>query len=478
MYKLLFTIVLASATTVIAQRKDQEDRTKEARSALKDLEKRVEALPEPPNLTRRGLPEPEPAAVRLTRSLEDYIRLYDDLPAAGAKAARLLARTHLSAADVVEALAALKKSRSKEVSERLKKDDLVAEAELRARYGDHAGAEKLYGELLVQAAGDARADEWKRAGSESARVLEVQQRELAALGNKGNTEGVERGRALFRARRFAFGFPIHAESAKLLAGLIGPMKKRPMKDRIPYVERLIVFFPQVKNWAAATLEAARYFALEGEYEKALFHGTRLLERSEVLPAAEVGPLSQLVKEVDGKLDIIAARELEVSPKTKRHRHRHMMRLIRSGGDTETIREVAEAFIADYPTASQTDEIRFKLAETFVVDQPLEAITRFTTLASNAVESDYGFRALMAAAPLIEKESGQEAANTFLAATGAAYDDPAQKSRIGLRRAQILSDLEKWEEARDLLKPLLEGAPPLEKPTIAQQLAELEQKIGG
>ena len=466
----LICCIICGSRPIWAQEEDPKARLADAKATLQKLMKRVGRLPAAEEHTRSRIPTPPTAALILKRELTDFSRLYEDLPLAQQA---VEARWHVcvAAGDIGEALAMAPVLLADETLTELQRGKVLAnDAVLRAKFGDLAGALKLAKDVSPQIA----AAHGIKMPTEEWNLLHEQQRsqitQLSA-GIKG-APGPGRNRAMHQALRFATTFPVNADSRRVLELFLKDMQEAKPQARRVLTERIVHYFPDGKAFVPRSMELIEVLVADGEYEKAQLHIHRLLDRSEKLNGGQTRRLAQVGKAVDTALKRIAARGLEPGKDTKVARLKDIRKKL-NNLDAYELATLIGGFAEDYPTAAEIPELRFRAAQALATVEPADARPAYEKIVNQHANSPYGFQALEFVANQIQKDDGPEETLTWLGSNAARFKNAKTRARIDFKRAEILESLERFEEAREILKPLTEGDEPWTKNEATSRLNALK-----
>ena len=480
MTKIRFAATLLLLTPMLAAQNRDDDELKSVRAELDRLRDRAVAVPELDIATRRALgqrlPDPDLRLVDIANRLEQIAKLHDDT-ALAPRAWRLLGRTLARLEDPTRALAALKKAES--IANDYDKYDLAfAQAEVLAGHGALAPAIAAADKILASEAlarlktkvTDAVA-KWRKTQT----YVERQRIDLDAI--VASRRARDRSHAAAAMRRFVNRYPLDRQTLELIGKLLAddPSSDSPLRRLLG--ERLLLFYPDRDGVATQGPALVQYLFHEGDYEKVLFHGQRLLAKSERLRPNDVAALRTSMKSARAALGRVQARKLDVTPATRWNRERRLRRDM-TREEELTLADAVRDYATDYPRSSATADLLFTVANRLRSREPAEASELYLRAARDNRFPNAG-AALVAAADLAATSDGPDAGLEALDKVKLSEDSPPEgRVRVGLARARYLDELDRWEEARDALDPLITlTRDPQVKREIAARLVDLKKKIG-
>lgn len=452
----LFLFALMSAfigTPISAQ--DKTERLRTATVRLGEIEKAVKALPEPPKLSRNVLPLPDLTALLLGRSLRAFMDEFGDLPLYH-DAARLFARTALSSSDGAFAAATLEAA-VKHGAEGDLRGDLIAEAaRIRAAFGDHTRAIGLLTDALALCPKHTNAGSWQASISEWTPLAAQEDAEYAAL--KKALGGRPTPQAVLEARRFVQGYPLRPESATIAAMLARAAESTDLAQSLEFTERIAWFGFGSADWSAAAERAISALGREGEYERAYFYSLRLLDAKGTVAGLDVEGHTRELAEFEKRWKAVLARDIAVQPKTKLVRFNDLMRRKKLDPHADSLRADLEDFETDYPTATETAEVRLDLGRSLADKDPEQAIQKLKAAAESTPNAAIGAEAALLAAQLLEKSGDAEGAMKVLASRRQRTKDAREKLRLGAAEVHAHEKAGDKEAAQKLADDLRKSAP--------------------
>lgn len=464
MNRLVIAVAIVALAGAASAQKDKEAEARRAAAAveLAALAKEVEALPKEPRTAPGQTPLPILEALKVGRKLSEFAKLYDDL-AESAAALVLKARADQATGDPVAAVVALAAAAQKTPDGAARQELLVRQAELRAAGGDVEGAINVAKQIPPVL--DAKAATWQTMRDEQkVRAAEITQ----AL---NGVELRKRDQARFVAVRFVETYPMATDSGAIANRLHADLAKSDPAESLAFGERLALYHRGHQRWGEVAAAVVATFAVEGEYERAYLHALRMLEASERVPPAEVAKLPALLSALEKSWTTAAARTQNVDPKTKRTRYPDLIRRARGGDTTDVLREDLEAFEEDYPTSTEISEIRLLHGLALLTADPERAAQKLGAAAAGAPNTEIACTALLALAPLLEKEERQDEARKLLEEGRTKFTDPGRKTRLGLELYGLLKRADHLDEAKKLAETLLAEAPPELKEDVEEATAD-------
>lgn len=444
------------------------DRMLRADQELEPLRKAARALPAPPPPSRRGLPIPSLEPLKLARKLADFVKLYDDLPQ-GIEARSLLATTNHFVGDPAFAIAALDGALSQKIEGTVLAEIAAQSAAIRGTWGDLRGALVDLEKAYAASPQHPKMGEWRTLESQWRAAVPQQDADLDAV--RAQSGGRLGDQAVFIARRFVQGYPLHKESIALSQKLAERFEKTDAAQHWEFIERIALYGRIDRAWPDAAERAARETAREGEYERAYLYTLRLIENSERLPGANVAALVKQSETIEKYWSQALGRAVDVNPKTKRLRHGDLIRRSNLNLFADALRADLEDFESDYPTCSEIPEIRLLLGKSLAATDPATALTKLKSAAVSSPGSPIALDAALAAAPILEKDGDAEAAAKFLSGVREKFKDPLQRARIGAKEIGILTRGGEKEGADKLRAAILSETPDAQKKDVEELLTE-------
>ncbi|MCB9832766.1 MAG: hypothetical protein H6807_09850 [Planctomycetes bacterium] len=442
---IILTLLLLTGK-LLAQ--DDAARLELLRQRARALEARVPELKKPPQANLAGLPIPDLALLRLAGDFDALATEANDLdlaPGLWLEAGRI----RRALGDPTGALDELALVASHALAVPQQK---IEARRLRAAIwnegGGHEQAAKEWDLLIAEQANDRAVETWRQQ-AEAARGLAAEQAKSVAEFRRALTsgEGGARARTDQAMRRFLVAKPLAPEAPAMLTGLLAALGEQPdPAARLPIDERLALYAPDLEGWNQTLVTTMAAEAREGEYELALLLASRTKTRPGAFSAAQIEAAEALAKRLDPLLSRIAQRRLEVEPVTKRHRLIDIRRRARRDGDAELLAELIQDFVADYPGASENEELNRVLARALENTAPERALALYRGDLARKRGGAEGYDSLRAAARLAEELEGPEAALALHQAQAPLFGEGAQAIPLALERARLLDRLERWEEA--------------------------------
>lgn len=460
---LLFVVFAAHAGA-----QNDKDRMLRADQELEPLRKEARALPAPPPPSRRGLPIPTLEPLKLARKLADYVKLYDDLPQ-GIEARSLLATTNHYVGDPAFAVAALEGALAQKLEGTALAEIAAQSAVIRGTWGDLKGAVADFEKAFAASPQHPKAGEWRVLESQWRAAMPQQDADLDAV--RAQLGGRLSDQAVFVARRFVQGYPLHKESIALSQKLAERFEKSDAAQHWEFIERIALYGRIDRAWPEAAERSAREAAREGEYERAYLYTLRLIENSERLPGANVAAMVKQLETIEKYWTQALGRAVDVNPKTKRLRHGDLIRRSNLNLFADALRADLEDFEVDYPTCSEIPEIRLLLGRSLAVSDPSTALTKLKSAAVSSPGSQIALDAALAAAPILEKDGDTEAAAKFLSGVREKFKDPLQRAKIGAKEIGILARGGEKDDADKLRAAILAETPDAQKKDVEEILTE-------
>ncbi len=461
-----------------AQERDQK--VQETRAAFKALEKKLENLQKPAPVSPRSIPAPLPSLMELSRRLKSLLSSSESLELDLSPSILMeLARVHHALSDPAMAVRFAQRAgahpRGTLFHQVQAGEFIIGEA---LRYGDFVLADKTAQALLKKAPDHGRAERWQTWAKEAQDRLKQQQQVLRSVQGMLIEASPDMMRqARYRGLRFAASFPMAPSSAKFLEQSWEAFDSGATpQQKAPVAERLALYHLDASPWQEASLIVTEVFATQGEYEKAVFHGRRLLELGRGLPATERRKVRSLLETLVARLKRIQARPLEVRPRTKRRRLAHFLALAGRREDPQSLLQMGEELCEDYPEMEEQAQVLWIMSRQTDEKEVARRMEILERLLTGFPQCRWAMSALEDVARFKESEEGAEACESWLKSLTPRFEDTPHAVRIVRMRARLLDGLDRWEDARALLIPLLPRSAGREADEIKAEIAALEKKI--
>ncbi|MCA9321314.1 MAG: hypothetical protein KDB53_11295 [Planctomycetes bacterium] len=438
----LLVAVLVLGTALSAQ-SDVDTRRREAETQLAGLRERVGRLSPASGATLARLPTPPAASLRCLIELEDLAAKAKEWPELEATARRLLIQARLAAGDLSGVRSDIRDRLAEpKVPDSEQQSLSTLQARLCTENGDYRGALEA-----VKALGSTpRSAEWEALAIKLEEQVALLLNALAS-NDSGRRRGAEHG-----ARRFAATYPLHPQSRVWLEHFLADLPAD-ATGRVDLVERLLYYAPDSELAPAQLTWLLGELFREGEYEKVLLHAHRWLMQPGALSANDLASLGKLKAASIARLDRVAARGLPAGSDSKTTRLIELRRAASRGDDPWDLAERMRAFAEDYPQATELPSLRLAVAKRLHRQSPEDARPSFEAIIAAHRGSPESLEALELVLPALERADGPEATLEWLEARRSAFSEPAAAAaEFAYRRATLLDQLQRWEEAREVLAP--------------------------
>jgi len=439
---LLFCVAVLLGCPAAAQ---VDDRAREAEETLARIASRIANLPPAPAPTGRRTPVPPFSAVAIHEELLDFAETYKDLPVIS-EVAPWIARVQEAEGDVPAALSSLETliaNRTREGGD-ASRDSLRA-ATLAARWGAYDRALKFAGAVKGGAPEPDRAD-WEE-------KLARQQEELTRIQSDLESGGpMTKHRAALALQRFASVYPLHPAAEKAHLELLAAL---PEKDpqRWPVIERLLFFFPKTAKAPRRVAPLVAHLIKEGEYEKAWLYLLRIRGGVMAPPVGPPLPRERIVRDLRRLLEQVAARKLPKDQNTKSTRLLALQRLIRNFREPWEVGDALKAFVEDYPTCSERAGLELAAAEAIAGAAPEAARDIAEDLLARVPGTREAEGALRIVFDITRRAVGDEDTLLWIEEHLTRWSAPDLKQVAQLLRAELLIDLGRKDEAKEILEPI-------------------------
>ncbi len=440
-----------------------DDQAREAREALARIATRIAKLPSPPSPARGRTPVPPFPAVAIHEELLDFVDAYKDLSIVS-DAVRWIARVEEAEGDVAAALSSLEKLIADEsAGEEGASRSALRAATLAARWGAYDRALK-FADGVKGGVPDSERSTWRE-------KLARQTEELARIqGDLASDDPLAKHRAALALQRFASVYPLHPAAEKAHVELLGALP-RESSERWPVIERLLFHFPKTARAPRHVAGLVAHLVKEGEYEKAWLYLLRI--RGGVMAAPEGAPLprDRILRDLKRLLEQVAARKLPEDRNTKSTRLLALQRLLVDFREPWEVEDALAAFVEDYPTCSERAGLELAASEALAALAPQTAKDIAENLLRRAPATREAEGALRLVFDLTRRDLGDEDALLWLEDNLESWTAPDLRQVAQLLHGEILIDLGRKDEAKEILEPVTKS----KRADLAERAARLLAK---